>query len=453
MPRPRLLIAAVLLAFLLPARAQTLPGPEFDRAWGENIRQQVLARVGAVRSTPFVATGEDVFRHLLETAPVRGSGLPFDWRVTVLSTSGLNAFSTAGGQVYVYGDLAQHLGQNPALWAAVLGHEVAHTALRHQVKAFIRAWLRRQRLRAAMAAADARRAAGDASGALGIELGATLGVIAARTLDLHFSREEEHEADEMGMLMMAEAGYHPAYVFVLHHLMRTLVGDQSHLRAFFSTHPRWDTRDRRDEAIYWEAVSVFNRRWPDSSRSPGGTPPPLVFLGTPRVETLKAQHQVEVTVPVTVADGHDETLQAALLFAAPAASTPAAPAASALRAELRAPAPPTVLRPRCSRNVQTLPLASTPAGQPAALVPCSALLQPVAVEGDWVRVRAGTTEGYLLTSQLEIVPPPPTETQLAFRLPAADKNAAETTAQVCVTTPAGLLLDCTRSFHLKAALP
>ncbi len=449
MAPPRLLALTLLVAWVIPVRAQTLPGPEFDRAWGERIRQHLLATTGIVTNTQAVATGEDVFRRLLLTDPVRQSGLPFDWRVTVLSNAGLNAFSTAGGQVYVTGDLAGQLGPNPALWAAVLGHEMAHTTMRHQLLALLRMLRRRQALRMAMAAADARRAAGDTSGALGMEIGALIGTATARMLELHYSREDEHQADQLGMLMMAEAGYHPAYVFALHHLMRRLTGERSHLGAFFSDHPRWDTRDRRDEPIYWEAVWVFNRHWPDPARSPGGTPPPLVFLDNPRVLELKSEHVVDVSVPVTVADGHDETLQAVLMLSRPAAG--ATPSAAALHAELRAPAPPTALRPRCPGKVQTLPLMASPGGQPAGLIPCSALVQPVAAQGDWIRVHAGETEGYLPAAQLEMVPPPAPQTQLDFRLPAPGASAVETTAQVCVYTPGGLLLDCTREFRLKLA--
>src|SRR5260370_6840579 len=63
-----------------------------------------------------------------------GFSQPYPWRLTLVNNNVVNASSTAGGQVYVYGGMMQVLASSPGLWAATLSHEVAHTELRHQVR-------------------------------------------------------------------------------------------------------------------------------------------------------------------------------------------------------------------------------------------------------------------------------------------------------------------------------
>lgn len=102
--------------------------------------------------------------------------------------------------------------------------------------------------------------------------------ISAPIAEKKLSRELEHDADITGMLLMARAGYHPDNEFAVHHLLKAESGEQSKVAVFFSTHPRWETRDQRDDKTYLNALAEFNRLWPDASSSPGGTPPAVAFL-------------------------------------------------------------------------------------------------------------------------------------------------------------------------------
>src|SRR2546429_1932448 len=63
----------------------------------------------------------------------------------------------------------------------------------------------------------------------------------------------------------------------LHHILRATTGERSKFAAFFSTHPRWETRDQRDDRAYADALAEYGRSWPDPDASPGGKPPMVAF--------------------------------------------------------------------------------------------------------------------------------------------------------------------------------
>jgi len=113
-----------------------------------------------------------------------------------------------------------------------------------------------------------------------------------------FERDQEHEADQQGMLLMARAGYHPDYVFDLHHLLLMKTGEQSKFAAFFSDHPRWETRDQRSDKVYADALAEYIRLWPDPAASPGGSPPVVAFLGQPQATENKTSETADVSLPM-----------------------------------------------------------------------------------------------------------------------------------------------------------
>jgi hypothetical protein len=215
-------------------------------------------------------TGADVFRTLVDSPDISGRGLPYRWNFAVVSSPMVNAVSLPDGQVAAYGGMTRLIGTNRGLWAAVLSHELAHVAGRHAVKkALLHEYIEQQILYWQLRSRYGDKNAGWAI--VGLRVG---GAIAEKKL----SRDLEHDADVQGMMLMARAGYHPDYVFALHHLLRIDTGEQSKFAAFFSTHPRWETRDQRSERAYLSALNEYERLWPNPAASPGGTPPAVAFL-------------------------------------------------------------------------------------------------------------------------------------------------------------------------------
>lgn len=234
--------------------------------------------------------GEEVFTKLVSETTISALGLPYKWNLTLLDNDVLNASSDPAGQVYMNGGLAHSLGTNRGLWAAALSHEISHTALRHHVRLYL------QRLYIAQQLQYWRwRARNGDNSANWVVLGlAIAGPIALNKM----SRDQESHADTRGMMLMARAGYHPDFVFALHHLMQVKTGDQSKLGAFFSDHPRWVTRDQRSERAYADALAEYNGLWPDPVASPGGTPPVVAFLGEPSAQERKRAKTTDVTLPI-----------------------------------------------------------------------------------------------------------------------------------------------------------
>ncbi|MGH9500599.1 MAG: M48 family metallopeptidase [Terriglobales bacterium] len=230
--------------------------------------------------------GDDVFQHLVSA----GFSQPYPWKLTLVSDRVINAGSTAGGKIYVHGGMLSLLGQNKGLWAAVLSHETAHTGLRHQVQVYMRKVYIEQMTRYYRA----RALAGDKSANWALIGFAAGSRIALKKLE----RDQEHQADQQGMFLMARAGYHPDYVFALHHLLLMNTGEQSKFAAFFSDHPRWETRDQRDDKVYSDALAEFNRLWPDAASSPGGKPPTVVFLGQPASTENKSTETADISLPM-----------------------------------------------------------------------------------------------------------------------------------------------------------
>jgi hypothetical protein len=221
---------------------------------------------------------------------ITGYGLPYHWQLSVLDDGITNAGSLPDGEIVVDGGMAKLLKSDRGLWAAVLSHEVAHTARRHAV----RMYLYQEYVRELLTYYRMRAAAGDKNANWAI-----LGVsISAPIAERKLSRDLEHDADIAGMMLMARAGYHPDNVFALHHLLKAQTGEQSKFAAFFSTHPRWETRDQRDEKAYSDALAEYERLWPDASKSPGGLPPSVAFLTKPTARENKKNKTADIRVPI-----------------------------------------------------------------------------------------------------------------------------------------------------------
>ncbi len=120
----------------------------------------------------------------------------FNWEFVVLETETQNAFCLPGGKVAVYSGLMDVM-KNEAELACVVAHEAAHAIARHGGERI--SWGYLQNL-----------------GALGVALGfnnetanAVYGIGTQLGVMLPFSRENEYEADEIGLILMAKAGYDP----------------------------------------------------------------------------------------------------------------------------------------------------------------------------------------------------------------------------------------------------
>ncbi len=152
------------------------------------------------------------------------------WKFGVIESSDINAFAAPGGNVLITKGLYQKL-QNEAQLAGVLGHEIAHVVKKHQLKV-----LQKQQLLNIGAGK-----LGDLFGKndkLAKKVIGSGAEISARSLD----KTAEFEADRMGLVLAARAGY-DAYGLpdVLQTIGQTNKNDNS-VTLLFKTHPHPDER-------------------------------------------------------------------------------------------------------------------------------------------------------------------------------------------------------------------
>lgn len=159
----------------------------------------------------------------------------FDWQFTVIDDpKTVNAFALPGGKVAVYTGIFS-VALDEAGLATVIGHEVAHALARHGAERMSQG-MGLQVVGAGLAIATSGQSAGVQQAVMSAYgLGAQVGVM------LPFSREMESEADHIGLILMAKAGYDPSVSVGLWERMGQLSGGQKPME-FLSTHPNYDTR-------------------------------------------------------------------------------------------------------------------------------------------------------------------------------------------------------------------
>ena len=170
----------------------------------------------------------------------------YRWEFRVINDpETVNAFCVPGGKVAVYTGIFP-IARDEAGLAVVLGHEVAHALLRHAGERMSQAEV----LGAGMALAGASGINPQILQALG--LGASVGLI------LPFSRSQESEADHVGLILMAKAGYDPRVALdVWDRMARKEKGAPP---AFLSTHPGYETRVQQLRSFMPEALSYYQPR-------------------------------------------------------------------------------------------------------------------------------------------------------------------------------------------------
>lgn len=149
------------------------------------------------------------------------------WTFRVLDDPAVNAFALPGGYIYITRGILSHLTSEAQL-AGILGHEIGHVTARHGANRMSRAQL--ATLGLGIGAALSERVAslaGVASQGLGL-------------LFLRFGRDDEYEADELGLRYMTRLGYDPSEMAsVMTMLDRTsqLSGGGGRVPEWLSTHP------------------------------------------------------------------------------------------------------------------------------------------------------------------------------------------------------------------------
>jgi len=179
------------------------------------------------------------------------------WEVNVIASSQLNAFCMPGGKIAFYMGILQELQLSDDEVAMVMGHEMAHALREHA--------------REQMGKQYATRGAIELGAALfGLgNTGRTVAGLGGQLLTLKFGREDESEADLVGMDLAARAGYDPHAGVTLWQKMAS--ANKGAPPQWLSTHPSGPTRIKDIEANLPKVEPVYERAVKPTQRF---APPP-----------------------------------------------------------------------------------------------------------------------------------------------------------------------------------
>ncbi|GAA5181015.1 M48 family metallopeptidase [Niveibacterium umoris] len=202
---------------------QVVTNAERKNALNVDLHQTERVRRIAARLTPAVAA-------------FRPDAVGWKWEVNVLASKEVNAWCMPGGKIAVYSGLIEQLKITDDELAAVMGHEIAHALREH-------AW---ERASQAVNAQLGLTVIGIALGASGASMDMA-GMAYQAMFALPNSREQETEADRIGVELAARAGYDPRAAISLWEKMGKVSGGAP--PQWLSTHPSQESR-QKDLAVY-----------------------------------------------------------------------------------------------------------------------------------------------------------------------------------------------------------
>jgi predicted Zn-dependent protease len=177
-------------------------------------------------------------RLISQVGVFRPDAAKWKWEVNVEKNDQLNAYCMPGGKIMVFSGLADKLNATDDELAAVIGHEIAHALREHGRERMSQAYVQQFGLQALASLV------GGTAGSMAAQ-GASMGT------QLFFSlpngREQEREADRMGLELAARAGYNPDAAVTLWQKMSA--ANSGAPPEFLSTHPSSANRIRDLQAL------------------------------------------------------------------------------------------------------------------------------------------------------------------------------------------------------------
>lgn len=220
-----------------------LPAAQVDQmgaqAWAQTQAQTPELKDPAARS--FV---QEVAQRIIQASPEAQKVA--HWDVEVFDSPEINAFALPGGHIGVYAGILP-VAANAAGLAAVLGHEVGHVIAEHSNKRVSQALIAQGAMGLASVALGQNPHSDMILGALG--LGTQVGVL------LPYGRDQESEADRIGLELMARAGYDPSEAVTFWGRMKQSASGEP--PEFLSTHPATDKRIAQLKSLLPKAEGTY----------------------------------------------------------------------------------------------------------------------------------------------------------------------------------------------------
>jgi len=186
-------------------------------------------------------------RLIVQAKRMRPESEAWAWEVKVIDDpEEVNAWCMAGGKMAVYTGLLQKVKPSDDELAQVMGHEISHALANHTA----------ERMSVAMASSLGISIIGVATDSDALTMGAAA-VAATLAIELPNSREGESEADEIGIVLAARAGYDPRAAVTLWQKMEKVGGATP--PQFLSTHPSPANRQQRLSELAQQLMPVYEQ--------------------------------------------------------------------------------------------------------------------------------------------------------------------------------------------------
>ena len=227
-------------------RAFVLTSEAEEAKMGDQAYREILSKEKVSSNARWNAILQRVGQRIAQAAAKPS----FHWEFRLIESAQKNAFCLPGGKVAFYTGIFP-IAKTEAGLAAIMGHEVAHATARHggqRISVALGTQLGMAGLQAAMGGGDSTNKR-MVLAALG--LGTNVGVA------LPFSRSNESEADEIGLIYMARAGYDPREAPGI--WARMAEGAGGGPPQFLSTHPASLDRKRALEAQQAKAWPIYEK--------------------------------------------------------------------------------------------------------------------------------------------------------------------------------------------------
>lgn len=254
---PRLIIGAVIALFAvigyfanssknaITGRTQHISiSPEQEVALGLQSAPQMAQEFGGLsrdaRATQLV---KEVGKKLISKLPAEATHYPFEYHL-LADPKTVNAFALPGGQIFITEALFSRLETEGQL-AGVLGHETGHVLARHSAAQMAKSQLTQGLVQAVGIASS------DAAG--GAQSAAQIAQMVGGFINLKYGRDDEIEADRLGLRFMRASGYDPRAMIRVMEILKMASGGSGQ-PEFMSTHP---DPGNRIEHIQAELLELF----------------------------------------------------------------------------------------------------------------------------------------------------------------------------------------------------
>ena len=169
----------------------------------------------------------------------------YEWEFLVFDRAEPNAFCLPGGKVGVFSGLFKYTA-NDAELATVVGHEIGHAVARHSGEQISQNIMKNAAATAAGIVLESQAASALTQATLNVGV------------SLPYSRKHEYEADVLGLIFMAKAGYNPQAAINFWRKFGE-ISKIGNLEVFFSTHPMSEDRLEELQLKLPEAMKYYNK--------------------------------------------------------------------------------------------------------------------------------------------------------------------------------------------------